>query len=111
MPSQAFSVFLPLIVRDLGYSSYRANLFAVPIYICGAVGLWVIAWHSDRKQERGLHIIFSLFFVFVGLVMVSNIASSKARYGALCILQIGSYSAPPLTLGESATLAGVPCCD
>jgi hypothetical protein len=29
--------------------------------------------------------------------MVANIESAKARYGALCILQIGAYSAPPLT--------------
>jgi hypothetical protein len=94
-------VSLPaVIVKDLGYSSYRANLFSVPIYVVGAVGLWIFAWHSDRKQERGIHILVSLLFVFTGLVMVANIKSSQARYAALCILQIGSYSAPPLTLGE-----------
>jgi len=108
VPSQAFSVFLPIIVKDLGYTSYRANLFSVPIYVVGAVGLWIFAWHSDRKQERGLHILASLLFVFTGLVMVSNIKSSQARYAALCILQIGSYSAPPLTLAWLANNTPAP---
>jgi predicted MFS family arabinose efflux permease len=108
VPSQAFSVFLPIIVKDLGYASYRANLAAVPIFLTGAVGLWIFAWHSDRKQERGFHILVSLLFVFVGLVMVANIKSSGARYAALCILQIGSYSAPPLTVAWLANNTPAP---
>jgi hypothetical protein len=34
----AFGVFLPLIVQQLGYTSYMANLYSVPIYVVGAVG-------------------------------------------------------------------------
>jgi hypothetical protein len=36
-----FGVFLPLIVQQLGYQSFYANLYAVPIYVVGAVGLWL----------------------------------------------------------------------
>jgi hypothetical protein len=100
VPGQAFSVFLPIIVRDLGYSSYRANLFAVPIYVIGAVGLWTTAWHSDRTRERSLHILGALITVLVGLIMVCLIKSPKGRYAALCILQIGNYTASPLTIGK-----------
>ncbi|PWN53886.1 MFS general substrate transporter [Violaceomyces palustris] len=95
-PSQAFSVFLPIIVEDLGHTSYHANLMSVPIYAIGAIGLYAIAWDSDRKQERGHHIALSLAFVFVGLIMVIEIANAKGRYAGLCVLQIGSYTAPPL---------------
>lgn len=34
----ALGVFLPLIVEELGYTSYHANLYSVPIYVVGAVG-------------------------------------------------------------------------
>lgn len=100
VPGQAFSVFLPIIVRDLGYTSYRANLFSVPIYVIGAVGLWCIAYSSDRYKERSWHIIGSLAVVILGLVLVNEVKSSGGRYASLCILQIGSYTAPPLTVGK-----------
>ncbi|KAK4046566.1 hypothetical protein OIO90_006517 [Microbotryomycetes sp. JL221] len=97
-PSQSFSVFLPLITQGLGYTSYRANLFAVPIYVVGAFGLFIITWLSDRKQQRGWFIMVSLAFVFTGLVMVCLITSNQGRYASLCVLQIGGYAAPPLTV-------------
>ena len=34
----AFGVFLPIIVEELGYKSFHANLYSVPIYVVGAVG-------------------------------------------------------------------------
>jgi hypothetical protein len=100
VPGQAFSIFLPIIVRDLGYTSYRANLFSVPIYVIGAIGLWSFAYSSDRFKERSWHIITALVIVIIGLTLVNEIKSSAGRYAALCILQIGSYTAPPLTVGE-----------
>ena len=48
VPGTAFSVFLPLVVEGLGYESVQANLMSVPPYICGAVGLDLFAWNSDR---------------------------------------------------------------
>ncbi|KAM0790505.1 hypothetical protein ACM66B_003378 [Microbotryomycetes sp. NB124-2] len=98
LPNQAFSVFLPLITQGLGYKSYRANLFAVPIYSIGAIGLFIITWLSDRRQQRGWFIVGSLGFVFTGLLMVCLITSNQGRYASLCILQIGAYAAPPLTV-------------
>lgn len=103
VPGQAFSVFLPLIVKDLGYTSYRANLFSVPIYFVGAVGLWIFAYSSDRFKERSWHIITALVIVILGLTLVNQLPTSQGKYAALCVLQIGSYTAPPLTV---AWLAG-----
>lgn len=48
VPSQAFSVFLPLVVQGLGYKSIEANLMSVPPYVCGAVGLYLFALSSDK---------------------------------------------------------------
>ncbi|KAK4045991.1 hypothetical protein OIV83_006456 [Microbotryomycetes sp. JL201] len=104
LPNQAFSVFLPLITQGLGYKSYRANLFAVPIYVVGAVGLFIITWASDKRQQRGWFILGSLGFVFTGLLMVCLITSNQGRYASLCILQIGAYAAPPLTVGKRALI-------
>jgi hypothetical protein len=67
VPAGAFSVFLPLVVKGLGYTSITANLvfkmlffvlkglanitpqMSVPPYVYGAVGLYLFALSSDRK--------------------------------------------------------------
>jgi hypothetical protein len=67
VPSQAFSVFLPLVVQGLGYSSIQANLvclqsshsynktrltrnqMSVPPFVCGAIGLYLFALSSDHQ--------------------------------------------------------------
>jgi MFS family permease len=48
VPSQTFSVFLPLVVEGIGFTSLRANLMSVPPYIAGAVGLYIFAFSSDK---------------------------------------------------------------
>jgi hypothetical protein len=98
VPGQAFSVFLPIIVKNLGYASYRANLFSVPPYAIGAVGLWCFAYSSDHFKERAFHIITALGVVILGLILVNELPTNQGKYAALCILQIGSYTAPPLTV-------------
>ncbi|KAF1846168.1 major facilitator superfamily transporter [Cucurbitaria berberidis CBS 394.84] len=98
VPSQAFSVFLPLVVQGLGYSSIRANLMSVPPYVCGATGLYLFALSSDYHKERGYHIVGGIFIALVGLIITVTVHSSGAKYAGLCILLLGSYISPPLTV-------------
>ncbi|KAF7715437.1 MFS-type transporter [Penicillium ucsense] len=98
VPSQAFSVFLPLVVKGLGYTSIQANLMSVPPFVCGAVGLYLFTFSSDRYKERGLHIVGGLIVCLIGLVMTITIENNHGRYIALCVLLIGSYATSPLTM-------------
>ncbi|GKT52348.1 major facilitator-type transporter hxnP [Colletotrichum spaethianum] len=74
VPGQAFSVFLPLVVQGLGYSSIEANL------------------------ERGYHIIGGIIIALIGLIATVTVESSGGKYAALCVLLLGSYVAAPLTV-------------
>ncbi len=91
-------MFLPLVVKGLGYSSVQANLVSVPPYVCGAVGLYLVALSSDRHNERGYHIIFGISVTLVGLIAVVIIQDNGGKYAGLCVLLLGSYIAPPLTI-------------
>ncbi|KEF51008.1 uncharacterized protein A1O9_12934 [Exophiala aquamarina CBS 119918] len=73
VPGQAFSVFLPLVVSGLGYSSIEANLMSVPPYVCGAVGLYIFALSSDRRMERGYHIVCGLLIALIGLIITVTV--------------------------------------
>lgn len=98
VPSQAFSVFLPLVVQGLGYTSIQANLMSVPPYVCGAVGLYIFAYSSDRRNERGLHILGGLIICLIGLIITVTTSSHGAQYAGLCVLLFGSYVSAPLTV-------------
>jgi MFS family permease len=98
VPSQAFSVFLPVVVKGIGFTSIQANLMSVPPYVCGAVGLYLFTFSSDRHKERGFHIIGGLVICLIGLIMTVTILNNSGRYVALCILLLGSYIMAPLTM-------------
>ncbi|KAI5459370.1 major facilitator superfamily domain-containing protein [Mariannaea sp. PMI_226] len=98
VPSSAFSVFLPLVVEGLGYKSIRANLMSVPPFVCGAVGLYIFAWSSDRHKERGYHIAGGILIGIIGLVLTVTLSTNTGKYVALCILLSGVYVSPPLTV-------------
>ncbi|XP_014562637.1 hypothetical protein COCVIDRAFT_32654 [Bipolaris victoriae FI3] len=97
VPSQAFSVFMPMVVQGLGYSSIEANLMSVPPFVCGAVGLYLFALSSDHQKERGYHIIMGTCIALVGLVVTVTTQSHSIQYIGLCILLFGSYVSAPLT--------------
>ncbi|KAE8833427.1 hypothetical protein HRS9139_05246 [Pyrenophora teres f. teres] len=98
VPSQAFSIFMPMVVQGLGYSSIQANLMSVPPFICGAIGLYLFALSSDHRKERGYHIIVGIFISLIGLIVTVTTVSHGAQYAGLCILLFGSYISAPLTL-------------
>ncbi|WQF88112.1 Putative major facilitator superfamily, MFS transporter superfamily [Colletotrichum destructivum] len=98
VPGQAFSVFLPLVVQGLGYSSIEANLMSVPPYVCGAVGLYCFTLSSDYHKERGYHILGGIMIALIGLIATVTVESHGGKYAALCVLLLGSYVAAPLTV-------------
>ncbi|KAK2025017.1 major facilitator superfamily transporter [Colletotrichum zoysiae] len=98
VPGQAFSVFLPLVVQGLGYSSVEANLMSVPPYVCGAIGLYCFTLSSDYHKERGYHILVGILVALIGLIATVTVKSSGGKYAALCVLLLGSYVAAPLTV-------------
>ncbi|KAK6216957.1 major facilitator superfamily transporter [Colletotrichum tabaci] len=98
VPGQAFSVFLPLVVQGLGYSSIEANLMSVPPYVCGAIGLYCFTLSSDYHKERGYHILGGITIALIGLIATVTVESHGGKYAALCVLLLGSYVAAPLTV-------------
>ncbi|KAJ4401639.1 hypothetical protein N0V91_007811 [Didymella pomorum] len=110
VPAQAFSVFLPLVVQGLGYSSLQANLMSVPPYLFGAATLYLFALSSDHRRERGYHVIGGLSIALIGLIITVLGSATTVKYAGLCILLSGSYVPGPLTAawlsGNTPVLGG-----
>lgn len=98
-PLYGISLFLPSIIRELGYSSSTAQLLTVPIYITAAVLAIAVAWFSDRTGQRSPYIFTSMCVIAVGFIIC--IAASAhggvpgVVYAGIFIAVLGIYPAFP----------------
>lgn len=53
-PLYAFSLFVPSIVAELGFSANRANLLTIPVYVWACFCTISVGFLADRYQRRGV---------------------------------------------------------
>jgi len=92
-----FSFFLPQIVKAFSRASDLAvgAWTAVP-FLIAAVGMVVVATHSDRTGERRWHAAASACLAAAGLAVASSSAlPTAARFASLSIAAVGLYAFTP----------------
>ncbi|OAQ82588.1 high-affinity nicotinic acid transporter [Purpureocillium lilacinum] len=91
----AFSVTIPTVIRDLGYSAANAQLMTIPVYVCAMICAVVSAMLSDRYKQRSSFILGACVTAALGLLAL--IASPHPNYpgltyGFLFLAASGLYS-------------------
>ncbi|KAK3898817.1 major facilitator superfamily domain-containing protein [Staphylotrichum tortipilum] len=81
-PLYGISLFLPTIIRQLGYTSSHAQLMTVPIYITAAILAVVVAFFSDKVGKRSPFIISLLLIMACGFAMCIG-TDPKAKPGVV----------------------------
>ncbi|GAB0136829.1 hypothetical protein EsDP_00005117 [Epichloe bromicola] len=104
----AFSYFIPTITVMLGYTTVKAQYMTVPIYAVASVGLNILAWSSDRTQDRRWHITAALALGFLSSVVCAIVQAPVVRYVMLCFLATGIWSALPLILSWASNTISLP---
>lgn len=91
MPLYAFSLFLPTIVKELGYSNTRAQLLSVPPYAAAAVLTVIIGYIADRTKQRGLCNIGVSFLGIAGFAMLLGSDKPGVKYAGTFLGALGIY--------------------
>ncbi|EMC96903.1 hypothetical protein BAUCODRAFT_68817 [Baudoinia panamericana UAMH 10762] len=78
----AFTNFFPTIVRTLGYGTSKTLLLSAPPYVFAAILGITNSWHSDRTNERWLHIVWPQIFCSIGFIISAVTLKTAARYTA-----------------------------
>ncbi|KAH5432711.1 hypothetical protein HBI47_093550 [Parastagonospora nodorum] len=94
-PLYGISLFLPSIIRGLGYTSSTAQLLTVPIYITASVLAVAVAWFSDRVGKRYPFILVCLCIMAVGFIMCVASATPGVIYAGVFIAACALYPAFP----------------
>ncbi|KAI0428811.1 major facilitator superfamily domain-containing protein [Xylaria sp. FL1042] len=92
-PLYGISLFLPTIIKSLGYVSSTAQLLTVPIYVVAAVLAIVVAYFSDRVGKRGPFVIACLCVILVGFILCISTGTPGVVYAGVFIAAAGIYPA------------------
>lgn len=100
VPLQSVSLFLPVIVKRLGYNTVKTNLYTVAPNITGAVMLLVLAFSSDLTRVRFPFVALGFAFTMTGMVIYAcvNVTSQLQVAYFACFMMTWGTSAPSVIL-------------
>ncbi|KAI4869199.1 MFS general substrate transporter [Hypoxylon rubiginosum] len=93
MPLYAFSLFLPSIIQELGWSTstVRSQLLSVPPYAAAAVLTVVVGFVADRTRQRGLCNIVVSSVGIAGFLMLLASTDPRVKYAGTFLGALGIY--------------------
>ncbi len=100
VPLQSVSLFLPVIVKRLGYSTVKTNLYTVAPNISGAVMLLILAFCSDLTRLRFPFVALGFAFTCIGFIIFAAVdvtTQLNVAYFA-CFMMTWGTSAPSVIL-------------
>ena len=83
------SMFMPQIIKQLGFSTMQTGLIMFVPYLFGCVGMLTIGYFSDRFKERKWHLIASLLITSLGLGVAGLLGPTLGAIVMLCVATIG----------------------
>jgi ACS family tartrate transporter-like MFS transporter len=84
-------LFLPQIVKSLGFTNMQVGWVTMIPYLCGAAAMVIAGWISDRTGERRWNLFITCALGTVGLVICGLFVESYWAIVGMSIAAIGFY--------------------
>ncbi|KAK1566368.1 major facilitator superfamily transporter [Colletotrichum navitas] len=102
--SMGFNGFFPSIVQGLHFGSQTTTLLlTAPPYLLAAATSLVVCMSSDKRADRGLHVIGPVGVAMVGFIITAATTNHAARYFASFLYIPGAMSSMALIFSWSST--------
>ncbi|KAH8831300.1 major facilitator superfamily domain-containing protein [Flagelloscypha sp. PMI_526] len=98
MSVQGISLFMPSLLKGMGYSTIKSQLYTVPVYITASVWSVGLAYSSFKIGRRGIPLLITTPIAIIGLAILLGSADHHANYGAIFLVAIGVFPQGPLFL-------------
>ncbi|KAG0032516.1 hypothetical protein BGZ82_006490 [Podila clonocystis] len=85
MPSSGVVLFLPSLIKDMGFTATTAQLLTVPPYLLAAAFSLVMPWWSDRIRVRGFFVMTIPFIALAGFIVLAAAPWTWVPTGAILI--------------------------
>ncbi|KAF1988760.1 MFS general substrate transporter [Aulographum hederae CBS 113979] len=106
LPLYTLSLFLPSIIRDLGYTAANAQLLTIPPYALATILTVIFAIVSEKYHRRAPFIMFSSSLAIIGyIILIANSNPTKhpgVSYVGVFFAAAGIYPSTALVLSWPA---------
>ena len=92
---QGLSVFLPTVLRDLGWTATKAQLYSVPVYVSASAVAILIAFISDKTRFRGIYLAAFTSLGITGFAILRWNTNENIRYMAVYFCAVGAFPGGP----------------
>lgn len=94
-PLYSISLFMPTIVRGMGYTDNSAQLMTVPPYVVACVFCIGGGFLADRMKQRGVFMIGFCIVAIIGFIMLISSESNAVKYAGVFFAASGIYPNVP----------------
>ena len=104
LPLYTLSLFLPTIIKDLGYTAAQAQLMSVPPYAVATALTITLAVFSERTGRRAPFILFATSIAIIGYIILLTAPAGKpaVSYVGTIFAAAGIYPATAIVLAWPA---------
>lgn len=95
-PLYSFSLFLPTIIRNMGYSRINAQFLSVPPYVLACLVTIGIGFWADKKAQRGVFMMGCTCSAIIGWIMLISTTRTAVQYTGVFFACSGIFPCVPL---------------
>lgn len=112
--SLGMAMFIPQIIKQLGFSNMNVGWLTMIPYLIGAASMLIFGWSSDRRQERRWHLVIASVFAGAGLLIAGLTMGTMWSLVGMSLAAAGFYGSkgpffamPAMFLSGTALAAGL----
>ncbi|KAG9086957.1 hypothetical protein FRC07_012948 [Ceratobasidium sp. 392] len=95
-PLYSFSLFLPTIIKNMGYTNNKSQLMTVPPYVAACVCTIAAGKIADMHKKRGPYMIFFCLLAITGFTMLISTSKPHVQYAGTFLAAMGVYPNVPM---------------
>ncbi|KAJ2914183.1 hypothetical protein MD484_g6232, partial [Candolleomyces efflorescens] len=95
-PLYSISLFLPTIVKNMGYTNEKSQLMSVPPYVAGCIATIAGGYAADRAQKRGPFMMGFCLVAIIGFVLLISTHIPAVQYVGTFFAVCGIYPNVPM---------------
>ncbi|KAJ1304269.1 hypothetical protein OPQ81_005429 [Rhizoctonia solani] len=95
---QGISLFMPTLMKNMGYSTIQSQLRTVPPYVVASAFAIMVAYGSFRSGRRGIWFLLLSPLVTSGLAILLGTTNNRANYAAVFLIAMGAFPQGPILL-------------
>ncbi|KAL5383287.1 hypothetical protein DPSP01_005975 [Paraphaeosphaeria sporulosa] len=106
-PIYSFALFLPTIIKSMGYTANEAQLMSVPPYVAACFFTIIASWYADRVGKRGIFMLGFQLVALLGFSLLCGSGKASVQYAGTVFAAIGIYPQIPLGMAwNSGNIGG-----